>query len=79
MVAELVSALYSLEHYTILKGRGFEPGHCRSDKNELISEFYEIRNFRKLIHKPRLSGIPNEIDLLGGFCVYHAMILRRYM
>ena len=26
MVAELVSALYSLERYTILKGRGFESG-----------------------------------------------------
>ena len=39
VVAELVRALSSLELYTILKGRGFESGHCRSDKNELCRNY----------------------------------------
>ena len=40
VVAELVSALSSLERYTILKGRGFEPGRIFFDCS--ISRFKRL-------------------------------------
>ena len=46
-MAELVSALYSLERYTILKGRGFEPPRMRSfswaSRSKRLNELTRVR------------------------------------
>ena len=73
MVAESVSALYSLERYHT-QGRGFESGRYlfQFEKIELNTLELEracaderINSFAHA-HKPRSSGIPIETDLLGG-------------
>ena len=78
----MVSALSSLERYTILKGRGFDPGRLSFSINRLnrLVDFNRnkyartrtrMRSSRKRLlrmrTKPRSSEFKHEFDFLGGF------------